>query len=244
MPRLGTGSELFKYLNSVKKYTIQTSSGGDTTTTEAIVAGVSDVDVVAATNFSNGNYAMVDGSGGTELVTLGTVATTPMPVTRPFVIAQATGARLVEAVEADLGHVAEGGIQFGGTATITEIKAATSRTAIAFIADAAVLTWNIPLLGYNNLNLLAAFGATESEAGSGTPSAPYSALIGQDTVNTQTLFCLRATGVRHDSKIVEVDFLDCTVEVNVNVTIGAPNPDGITVTGKCASIIQRIWTPA
>lgn len=243
MPRLGTGSELFKYLNSVKKYTIQTSSGGDTTTTEAIVAGDTAFDVTATTNFTTGDYAMVDGSGGTELVKLGTVAST-MPVTRPMIIAQNTGARLVEAVEADLGHVAEGGIQFGGSATITEIKAATSRTAIAFIADAAILTWTIPLLGYNNLNLLAAFGATESEAGSGSAAAPYAALIGQDTVNTQTLFCLRATGVRHDSKIVEVDFLDCTVEVNVNVTIGAPNPDGITMTGKCASIIQRIWTPA
>ena len=36
MPRLGTGSELFKYLTSVTKYVVQPTSPGDTTTTEAI----------------------------------------------------------------------------------------------------------------------------------------------------------------------------------------------------------------
>lgn len=243
MPRLGTGSELFKYLTSVTKYVV-TTSGGDTTTAEAIVVDAEDVNVTAITNFTAADVCMIDGSGGTELVTIGTPATTPMPVTRPFAIAQDSGARFVEMTAASLNHIAEGGVQFGGSLTLTEIKAATSRTAIAFIADAAVLTWTIPVLGFNLLNLQAAFGATEGEQGAGTVADPHQVVIGPDTVGTQGIHCYRCLGVRHDGKIVEVDFLDCTVEVNTNITIGAPNPDGMTITGKAGTITGRIWTPA
>lgn len=240
MPRLNSGSELFKYLNSIKKYYIQPSSPGDTTTTAGLSAGDTSVTVAATTNFTTGDKAIIDGSGGVELVTLGTVAST-MPFTRPILTAQASGARLVEALEVDLGHVAEGGIQFGGSLTLTSVKASTSRTAIAFFADAAELTWSIPLLGYNNLNLQAAFGATEGESGLGTSVSPYAVLLGQATIATQGLHCYRLAGVRQDGKNVEVDLLGATVEVNTSITVGSANPEGITIQGKCSSIIQRIW---
>jgi hypothetical protein len=139
--------------------------------------------------------------------------------------------------------VAEGGLQFSGSNTLTEIKAATSRTAIAFFGESTTLSISVPLLGYNNLNLQAVYGVTESESGSGTEAAPYVALISGDTVGTQGLHCYRAEGVLYDGRIVQVDFTQATVEINNTITIGAPNPDGMTLTAKVTSFIQRIWTP-
>jgi hypothetical protein len=243
MPRTNSGSELFQYLDHFYKFVIQSGTIGDTTTAAATVVGTASVDVVASTNFTAGDYVMVDGDAGVEVMTLGTIATTPMPTTVPFLLASSSGARMVEAQRIDMGHVAEGGIQFGGSQTLTEIKAATSRTAIAFFGESTTLTMTVPLLGYNNLNLLATFGATESEDGSGTSSDPYGAAISSDTVGTQGLHCYRAEGTLYDGRIVQIDFTGATVEVNANITIGAPNPDGMTLNAKVTSFIQRIWTP-
>jgi len=243
MPRSGSGSELFQYLNKFYKFVIQPTTPGDTTTAGAITAGDTDVDVTAITNFTAADFVMIDGDGGVEIQTIGTPATTPMPVTRPFLVAQSSGARFVEAQRIDLGHVAEGGIQFGGSSTLTEIKAATSRTAIAFFGESTTLTLTAPLLGYNNLNLQAVFGATESETGSGTASAPYAVVIDSNTVGTQGLHCYRAEGVLYDGRIVQVDFVQATVEINNNITIGAANPDGMTLNAKVTAFHQRIWTP-
>jgi hypothetical protein len=244
MPRTNSGSELFQYLNTFYKFVIHPTTPGDTTTTSAIVQGDSTVDITATTNFADTDFVMIDGDAGVEITQIdGTPVTTNCPVDRPLLLAQSSGARFVEAQRIDMGHVAEGGIQFGGSQTLTEIKAATSRTAIAFFGESTTLTLTVPLLGYNNLNLLSVFGATESEIGSGTEAAPYAAGVTSDTVGTQGLHCYRAEGQLYDGRIVQVDFTQATVEVNANITIGAPNPDGMTLTAKVTSFLQRIWTP-
>jgi hypothetical protein len=243
MPRTNSGSELFQYLNKWYKFVIQPSTPGDTTTSAALAVTDDSVNVAATTNFTANDFCMIDGDGGVEVVQIGTPATTPMPFDRPVLLAQSSGARLVEALRIDMGHIAEGGIQYGGSQTLTEIKAATSRTAIAFFGESTTLTLSAPLLGYNNLNLLAVFGATETEPGAGTASDPYGAAITGDTVGTQGLHCYRAEGALYDGRIVQIDFTGCTVEINANITIGAPNPDGLPLSVKCTSFIQRIWTP-
>jgi hypothetical protein len=243
MPRTNSGSELFQYLNKWYKFVVASGTPGDTTTAAATVVGTASVNVTASTNFTIGDFVMVDGDAGVEVMTLGTIATTPMPTTVPFLLANSSGARFVEATRIDMGHIAEGGIQYGGSQTLTEIKAATSRTAIAFFGESTTLTLNAPLLGYNNLNLLSVFGATESEDGAGTASDPYGIAITGDTVGTQGLHCYRAEGALYDGRIVQIDFTGCTVEVNNNITIGAASPDGMALSVKCTSFIQRIWTP-
>ena len=244
MPRSNSGSELFQYLDHFYKFIIKTSTPGDTTTTSPIVQGDSTVDLTAVTNFSDTEYAMIDGDGGVEITQIdGSPATTNCPLDRPLLLAQSSGARFVEATRIDLGHIAEGGIQFGGSQTLTEIKAATSRTAIAFFGESTTLQLTAPLLGYNNLHLQAVHGATEGEIGSGTESAPYAVAISQDTVGTQGLHCYRAEGTLYDGRIVQVDFVQATVEINTNITIGAPNPDGMTLSAKVTAFLQRIWTP-
>lgn len=243
MPRTNSGSELFQYLNKFYKFVVQPTTPGDTTTSAAITAGGTSVNVAAITNFTAADYVMIDGDGGVEIQAIGTPATTPMPVTRPFLQAQASGARFVEAQRIDMGHIAEGGIQFSGSQTLTEIKAATSRTAIAFFGESTTLQITAPLLGYNNLNLQSVFGVTEAESGAGVIADPYSAVISGDTVGTQGLHCYRAEGVLYDGRIVQVDFTQATVEINANITIGAPNPDGMTLTAKVTAFHQRIWTP-
>ncbi|HET8777979.1 MAG TPA: hypothetical protein VFN76_10000 [Candidatus Limnocylindria bacterium] len=244
MPRLNNAQELFRYLNSVTKYTIQTGTIGDTTTSGPLAAGASTVPVTAITNFTSGDPAFLIGDGGVELISaIGTPATS-MPITnQKIAIAQSTGARFVEAVAIALGHVSDAGATFGGTQQLTPVPAATSRSALTFLKQSAELTFSFALLGYNNLNLLAAFGAPESgETGTGTAADPHQALIGQSNIGTQSTQCIRLMGDRIDGKTVQVDLLDVTIEVNVSAQIGTATPAGITIAGKMGAVIQRIYT--
>jgi hypothetical protein len=61
-------------------------------------------------------------------------------------------------------------------------------------------------------------------------------------VNTESTTCFRLTGALEDGKIVVTDILDATIEVNVNATVGAANPEGFTIAGKCTAIAQRIYS--
>lgn len=241
MPRLNSGSELFKYLNSVKKYVVA-GSGANTTTTEAITVGMLDTDVAAITGGAAGDYVLISGDGGVELTKISSAAGTNFVWDRPLAIAQSSGADVDEATEINLGHVEESGATFGGTYSLTPINAATSRVALASLAESAELTFEIPLLGYNNLNLQAAFGVTEAELGAGSSSDPYRVVIGRSTVGTQSsIQAFRLAGVRFDSKNVEIDILEATMEVNANITIGATTPPSLVLSGTCTAFIQRIW---
>jgi len=242
MPRALTGSDLFQYLDRFEKIVVK-SGGGDTTTAGAITAGENTVDITSATGFNDGDVCMIDGGGaGIEITQIdGSPATTNNPLDRPLLKSRLAGARFVEAEVINMGHIAEGGLQFGGSQTLTEIKAATSRTAIAFFGESTTLTLTAPLLEFNGLNLQSVFGATENETGAGTEADPYAVVIDEDTVGTQGIHCYRAWGTLYDGKIVQIDFTQATVEVNNNITIGAPNPDGMTLNAKVTAFFARVW---
>lgn len=242
MPRLNNGNELFKYLTQVTKYTPKSGTAGSTTTTEAITVDMADTDVASESNFAANDFVFIDGSGGTELVEVASASTGNLVWTWPLVIAQNSGATVVEAVAANMNHIAEGGITFGGSQSVTAIRAATSRSAIAFFAQSAEFTFSIPCLGHNNLNLLAAFGAPETEIGAGTSGDPYAAAITSTNVNTEGMTCFRCTGTLEGGQTVVFDILDVTVEVNVSAVIGAPNPGGFTINGKCTGFAQHIYS--
>jgi hypothetical protein len=240
MPR---NSDLFKYLNSVKKYTIVTTTPGDTTTTAAILGDGTEttMTVVASTNFTAADPAMVIGSGGVELVTLGTPATT-MPVTRPLLVPQASGARLVEAVATDLGHIGPEGVTFGGTANLNAIFAATARAAVSYFPVPAELTFNIPLRYKSALDLQAAFGVPENEEGTGVAATPHAAHIGQSNINTQTTHCYRLEGVSEAGRTVQVDLLGARLAVNASDNRGGTDPGIINITGNMTGFSQFIWS--
>jgi hypothetical protein len=241
MPRANSGNELFKYLNTVTKFTIE-SGGASTLSAEAVTVDQADTDVVSHTGFAAADFAFIDGSGGVELMEITSAAANNIVWKWPLQLAQNSGATVVEAIGVSLNHIAESGVTFGGTQSVTPIRAATSRVAIAYFASSAEFSFSIPCLGHNNLNLLASFGAPETEQGVGSSSDPYAAIVSAANVNTESTTCFRLTGALEDGKIVVTDILDATIEVNVNATVGAANPEGFTIAGKCTAIAQRIYS--
>lgn len=241
MPRSNSGGELLQYLTSVLKYTIK-PAGASTLTSEAVTVDMADTDVVSITGVAAADVLTVSGSGGMELMEVTSAASANIVWKNPLQVAQNSGAAVVEMVAVNLNHIAEAGIKFGGSLTLTTIKAATSRVAIAFFPSAAEFTFEIPTLGWNNLSLLAAFGAPETENGVGSAADPYAAAIHSGNVATEATTCFRCLGALHDGRIVQLDICDATIEVNVNATMGAPNPEGFVLAGKATTFIQRIWT--
>jgi hypothetical protein len=244
MARLLTGAEIFKYLNNVYIYRPVVGTHGSTTLSGALTAGVSLIPMTAITNFTDQDPIVVKGINGWELFEISGTVNASMPVKRKVVIAQpATAGQVVEEfVRADLGQIAEGGVTFGGTLTLTAIMSATSRVAIAYFASPAELTWSIPVLGFNPENVQVAFGAPESVTGVGTDVDPIVGQVNRLNVGTLVHHIYRCVGVREDGLNVEVDFLDATVEVNTSVTIGSASPGGITIQGKCTGFMVRYYT--
>jgi hypothetical protein len=243
MPRLNNGLEVFKQLDSVIKYVIQTGTIGDTLTTSATTAGGTGANVTALTNFSAADPAFLTGSGGTELVTLGTPATTPMPMGQTLIV-HPIGTRLVEAQAINLGHMDEAGLDFGGQLTLNPVKAATSRTPIAYLADPGEFSFSFNLLGWNNLNVLTAFGITESaaEVGSGVAATPYGVQVsGSNIGNQSALMGLRFSGVNLNAQTIQIDLMGAQVAVNVSAKVGASSPAVLTISGKYTNFLQRIW---
>lgn len=241
MPR---NNDLFQYLNSVTKYVIASGTIGDTTTSEAIVgytAGTeTTVDVVAATNFTAADPAMIIGTGGVELVTLGTPATT-MPITRPLLVPQATGARMVEAVAIALGHIGPEGVTFGGSSSLTSIFASTARAAVSYFPAPAEMTFTIPLRYKTGLDIQAAFGVPESETGSGVSATPWAVHAGQSNIATQTIHCYRLQGVSEGGRTVQVDILGARLEISSTDNRGGSDPGVLNIQGKMTGISQFIW---
>lgn len=245
MPRTGNGNEFFQYLTGVKALRIATGTFGDTTTSAALAGGGTDstVEVAASTNFTAADKCFIIGSGGTEIVTIGTPATT-MPFTIKPVFAHDSGARLVEAVESDFGHIEESGVNFGGSLTLTAVNSAISRTPVFYSSQPGELTGSFALLGYNNQNIAAACGATESETGAGTEADPYTFGVGQTTLGSQGTQTFVFEGTTKGGDIVEVYLNDAQVEVNFQVNMGASTWGGIPLAFKYTSLVSRIWTPS
>lgn len=244
MPR---NSDLFQYLDSVTKYVLVTATPGDTTTTEAIVgytAGTeTTVDVVASTNFTAADPAFIIGTGGYELVTLGTPATT-MPFTRPLLVPQATGAALREAVAIALGHIGPEGASWTPSSSLTAILAATARSAVSYFPNPAEIGFSIPLRYKDNLSLQASTGVPESETGSGVVATPWAAHAGQSNIATQTPHCYRLQGRTEAGRICQLDLLGARLAVNFTDTRGgAGDPGVLSISGSVTGISQFIWLP-
>ncbi len=242
MPRLNNGLEVFKFLTSVTKYVIQTGTIGDTTTTSATTNGGTGANVTALTNFTASDPCFLTGSAGTELVTIGTPATTPMPMGQTLLV-HPIGTRLVEAQAIGVGHIGEGGVSFSGQLTLDPIKAATSRTPIAYFAQPGTFNFDFDLLGWNNLNLQAAFGVTEGEIGAGSSGAPYGVAInGANIGNQSSLQGFRFLGTNNNAQTVQLDLMGASIEVNVNSNLGGTGVSSIKLSGKFTDLFSRIWT--
>lgn len=241
MPRTNSGLEIYKALNSVTKYIEAAGTHGSTTLSAPSAVGDATVTVAATTSFTAADPCFITGGAGTELVTIGTPNTT-MPLAQPTLLVHPSGAQLIEAQAIALGHIDENALDFGGSVGAQLVRAATSRIPIATIAEPGEFSFSFNLLGWNNLNLQAAFGVPEGEDGTGTSSDPYGAGIHGSNIGTQSaLQAFRFVGVNNNSQTIQLDLCGCTVEVSVQAKLGGTTPGVLTLAGSYTNLFQRIW---
>jgi len=244
MPRQNDGTELFRKLTAFDLYRIASGTFGDTTTTAAILGDGTEttVAVTAITNFANGDPVFISGSGGVELNAVNGTPATAMPVKFKPKLAQASGARFVEAVKVPLGKVAEGGVSISPSRSLTAIPSALDDFPIAYIEGAVEVSFTVPLLGYNIPNWQLLIGYAEGETGTGTAADPWQGVIGAVNQTLLGLQAFRLEGLRHDGKTVLVDLLDAKLETSGSVEHNRTAPAQLSVTGRVTKMIIRVHT--
>jgi hypothetical protein len=241
MPRLLTGDEVFESLSSIAAYREVVGTHGDSTTSVASVVGTASDTVVSGTNFVSNDPAYIVGDQGAELNEVSSIASNVITWKRKRLFADAIGALVKEMLRIPLGHIGEDSAEFSGAPTVNAVPAATSKTPIAYISVGGELTGRFSLTGFNILNVQLAFGAAESELGTGTPSDPYQGAIGRSAMGFPGLLCFRATGLRKDASVVEVDFVGVTISGSPTVNISGKTARPIPVEFKALTHIVRVW---
>lgn len=241
MPRLNNGLEILKGVSSIEIFQIASGTIGDTTVTGVLTVGDASAAVAALTNFTEADPVFIIGDGGVELNKLGTPDLT-MPFGFKIGVAQGAGARLVEAVGRNLGHVDENGFNYSASLQLTPIDAATSATPLGYQRGSGELSVKFGLRGFNNLNWQFIHGSDEGESGAGTLADPHQVAVGSLELGSHGIICARVTGYRFDLKTVTQDYLNATVEVAVNTTLGGRTPAVLPASLKFERVIQRIWS--
>jgi hypothetical protein len=244
MPRQNDATELFRKLTAFDLFRIQSGTIGDTTTTAAILGDGTEatVGVTAITNFTNGDPVFISGDGGVELNAINGTVATAMPMRYKPKLAQAIGARFVEAVRVPLGKIAEGGVSISPSRSLTAIPSALDDFPIAYIEGPVEVTFSVPLLGYNIPNWQLLLGYAEAETGVGTSADPWQGVIGAVNQTLLGLQAFRLTGSRHDGKTVLVDLLDAKLETSGSIDHNRQAPSVLSVTGRVTKMIVRVYT--
>ena len=234
--RLNNAGELAKRLRKLEKFVIPTTTPTLDTTAAVINADGVDVTVTTFASWATGDHVIVTGSGRMELNRLGTKpgVSGPIPVVRPWSLAQASGAEIAKAQKNDLGYIEDAGGTFSSSSSKTGIGAANAGGAIAYLeGDTPEQQFAWSQRESNLRNILAAYGIDEdSIKGAGTDADPYRGLVSADNIGGQTNFCLRASGLLVNGKYLYFDLWNCTPEVSVSaqfVAKGQPTTWGLSV---------------
>lgn len=242
MPSIPSTASIIKSLTSIDLYQIQPTTPGDTTLTANAARAATSLTVAAITNFASADPIFLVGDGGTELNSInGAPSGTTIVPAQPLAIAQSTGARVVEAVKYALGHIAEGSARLTGSSSTVPIPAATSAVPIGFLSTGGTLGFAIAGLSFDSRILNLAFGQDQLETGAGTSGDPWTMVVGQLSVGTHSLACLRGLATRKDGKTVQVDMLDCTVTVAADVNYSGKAVNPIAIAGSCTAHVIRWW---
>lgn len=213
MPRLLTGQELFKSLDTLSVFR-QVSGGGSTTVSTLATAGATAVGFTATTNFTAADPIILVGSTGTELNAIGgaVTPTTAVPIAFPLAMQHPVAAQILEAVETVLGHIEQAGLSFTGQAPLAPVFSALQHAPITYLRGFGEQQVSFSLQGFNPLNLQSMFGITEAEGGAGSLANPYRGVILGQNIGTQGIQCLRATGTRMDGSVLILDFTNGFIE--------------------------------
>lgn len=242
MPRQNTGQEVWKSLDSLTIYR-QVSAGGNTTAAAAITAGATAVNFTATTTFTSGDPLFIVGSTGTELNAItGLTPTTAVPLLYPAAMANPSGSSLLEAVATVLGHVQQNGVVVSPQSPLVPIFSALGHTPITYVRGYGELSAQFGLLGFNILNLQAAFGMTEDEGGAGSSANPYRGAIVGGSVGSQGIQCLRATGTRQDGTTVLFDMNNAFLAPVGGLNLARGAETAVQVEVRFQSAVIRIYS--
>lgn len=241
--RLNNGTELARFLRSIEKFYIPTTTPTVDTTNAAIVQDEATVTVTTFAPWATDDYIIVEGTGGMELNQLGTKpgSAAPIPVRRPFMLAQDTGASIRRALRKDLGYIEDAGGTFTTAASKTGVGAANARSAIAYIdGDTPEQAFSFNLRESSLRNIASAYGADEDAIrGLGTTVNPYRLLIGPNTIGSAANFCLRASGLYVNGKTLYADIMNCFPEVAVSAAFVAKGQP--TVWNMSVKFTHLVW---
>ena len=244
MPRTLAAGELWKKLTLMRLIRIATGTIGDTVTTAAITGSGAEttVAVTATTNFTAADECLIIGSGGVEATKIGTPATA-MPVSPPPLVPQALGARFVEGIEVDLGKIAQNSVTWSATKALSAVFEEIGDAPLVYIPGNAEFGMEFSLYGYNGPNIQTLLGYAEAETGNGAAEATaFQVAVGLPGQALQTEQVFRIRGLRHDAKILELDFLNAYFEARISSQLGREAPAQLQGAVRSSGIIFRQWT--
>lgn len=222
--RLNNAQRILKSLRKIEKFYVPTTTPVVDVLSAAVAAAAAAVTVTTFGSWATADDIIVVGSGGMELNRFGTKpgSAAPIPLRRPAVLAQDTGAVISKATRADLGYIEDAGGSFGGSASKTGIGAANAVGAIAFIdGEPAEPSFSWGVRESDLKNILGAYGIDEDAiVGAGTDADPYVAYIGSDNIGSAANFCLRLSGLLVNNRTQYAELWNCTPEVNISAAFG------------------------
>lgn len=238
MPRLNSGQELFRKLDTLQVF--RQAGSTQTTLAAAVTAAQGTVNVASASGFSANDSVVIVGQNGAELNGITAVTpTTAVPLLYPAAVAQPSGSLLYRVTASNLAHIAEEGVRFSGSAPLTPINSALAGAPIGYLYGYGEFQAQLALLGLNGLNLQTIFGITESEIGTGASTAPYAVALLGANIGSQGIQCVRLVGTRVDGATVIVDFNDCKIEPQGDVQFARASVTQLPLLLRCTSVVYR-----
>ncbi len=245
MPHLRSNNaqEILKRLVKLYKYVVPSAGGLTDALSENIAAGAASILVDDFASWQTGDYLIIVGSGGMDLLQLGAMpgveGAIPL-VGRPPIVAQEAGAVLYRAVRHDMGYITDPGTNISSSSSRAAIGAANAGGAIAYIeSDTPELLFTWAQRESNLRDIASAFGIDEDAIlGTGVANDPYRFLISGDTIGTQSNYCLRVESRKVNNKLQYMDVINAFPEVSVQAAVvgkGTPTEWGCGV--KCTAVI-------
>lgn len=241
--RSNNAQEILKRLHKMYKFAIPTTGGTEDTTGASLAKGAANITVTTFASWATGDYLIIVGSGGMDLLQLGTKpgSAAPIPlVGRPPQFAQDSGAKIYKVTRQDLGYIEDAGAQLGASASKQAIGAANAGGAIAYIdSDTPEITFTWTQRESSLRDIATAFGIDEDAiSGTGGANDPYVLAITGDSIGTQSNYCLRTEARKVNNKLQTYDVLNAFPEVSVSAAIvGKGNPTTWSCGVKATAVI-------
>lgn len=243
MPRQNDAGEAIKRVTSLTMYRKHTTPSETTCTNAVTGAGTETTAVVAAVGaFAANDPAFIYGDGGLDIVQVGAVPATTMPISPPPKIAQSAGARFIRALAVSMGKIAEGSITWTGSRSLQAIFEEVGDAPLVYIPGNVEFGIGFSLFGHNVQNILRLMGYEEAETGDGAAEATafqgIAGLAGQ-ALHTELVFGLQL--LRHDAKKLRIMFLNSYVEAQINANPSKNSVAQLNGTAKCSAIKIQQW---